>query len=183
MATETPFSQTLSAEPVQTVSALEVLQQYLKQQGYKPLKEEAEWIKAHKDNLLVVTKQGRKELIDVRGLFSFLAVVEKEKEALSIADHLLHSVHSLAEALLYSFIYFGRYFKGEKIASSLALPDTERYRQILKNLGDYFTENNLDFKIYLVAENGTVQERNLNEKKNKSAVPAEVVLQRKALLG
>lgn len=181
MATETLSSDQISAEALPTVSALQVLQHYLKQNGYKPVKEDAEFVKEHKGDLLVVTRHGRKELIDVRGLSAFSAVFEKEKEALSITDHLLHSVQSLAEAMLYSFIHFGRYFKGEKITSSLALPDTDRYRQILKNLGDYFTENNLDFKIYLVAQNGRVQERNLNEKKNKHAVPAEVIKQRKAL--
>lgn len=180
MATEAPSTEKFSAEPFQTVSALQVLQHYLKQNGYKSIKEDAERIQDHKD-LLVVAKHGRKELIDVRGLSAFSAVLEKEEAHASITDHLLHSMQSLAEAFLYSFIHVGHYFKGEKILSSLALPDTERYRQILKNLGDYFTGNNLDFKIYLVSENGEVQERNLNEKKNKAAVPAEVMKKRKTL--
>jgi hypothetical protein len=181
MATETSSINKLSGETLQTVSALQVLQHYLKQNGYKPIKEDAELEKEHNGNLLLVSRHGRKELIDVRGLSAFSAVLEPEEEHASIADHLLHSMQSLAEAFLYSFIHVGRYFKGEKVLSSLALPDTERYRKILKNLGDYFTGNNLDFKIYLVAEDGEVQERNLNEKKNKAAVPEEVMKNRKAL--
>lgn len=161
MATETTSTEKYSAEALNTVSALQVLQHYLKQNGYKSIKEDAELIKEHND-LLVVARHGRKELIDVRGLSAFSAVLEKEEEQASIADHLLHSMQYLAEAFLYSFIHVGRYFKGEKVLSSLALPDTERYRQILKNLGEYFTCNNLDFKIYLVSETGEVLERNLN---------------------
>jgi hypothetical protein len=39
----------------------------------------------------------------------------------------------------------------------------ERYKTIIQRVQDYFTLNNLYFKIYLVNEDGDVEVSNLNE--------------------
>jgi hypothetical protein len=174
MATETIPAEQTAVETLQAVSAPEALLHFLKQAGYKLVKDDDDLVRESKGQLLVVTRHGRKEAIDIRGLSTFAAKVEKEKEQTTITDHLLHSVQFLADALLSSFLIFGKYFKGQKMTSALALPDTVRYRQIMEKLEDYFSENNLDFKIYLVAQNGGVLERNLNRKKNKAVVPPVV---------
>jgi hypothetical protein len=181
MATETSLIiNDTAVNQTQAISARELLLLYFKQNGYKLVKEDAASIHERKDDLLIVSKQGRKELIDIKGISAFFTTPERKEEQLTITDHLLHTIQSTAEALFFSFINFGKYFKGEKITSALALPDTERYRQIIEKLQDYFTENNLDFKIYLLGENGEVKERNLNQLKD-GAVPKEVMEKRKAL--
>ncbi len=154
---------------------------YLKQKGYKLLKDDAMIVPEKKEGVLAAIRFGKKELIDVKSLSEFYPVTEIKDAHTGLTDHLLHSIQSVAEGLFFSFIHFGRYFRGEKITPALALPDTQRYRQILEKLDDYFTENNLDFKVYLVAPGGEVQERNLNQKKNKGEVAKEVIEQRKTL--
>lgn len=183
MSTETDLTETTPAEVVQEVSTRDLLLRYLRQNGYKLLKDEIV-IPEKKDGLLAVARHGRKELIDVRSLPAVFPLVEKKEGQLKKTDLLLHAMQSVAEALFHSFVHVGKYFQEEKIASALAVPDTERYRQIIGKLEDYFTENNLDFKIYLLAENGTVRVQNLNQKHNKdSALPKAVMEKRTALLG
>lgn len=181
MATETPLTAPQAIETTQTVSARDLLLHHLKQKGYKLLKDDAMIVPEKKEGVLAAVRHGKKELIDVKALSEFYSVTEIREEHPGITDQLLHSIQSVAEALFFSFIHFGRYFKGEKMTLALALPATQRYRQILEKLEDYFTENNLDFKVYLVALSGEVQERNLNHKKNKSEVRREVMEQRNAL--
>jgi hypothetical protein len=181
MATETLSTEHPAIEITQSVSARDLLLHHLKHKGYKLMKDDAMIIPEKKEGVLAAVRHGKKELIDVKALSDFYPVAEIREEHTGITDQLLHSIQSVAEALFFSFIHFGRYFKGEKMTLALALPDTQRYRQILEKLEDYFTENNLDFKVYLVALSGDVQERNLNGKMNKAEMSKEVMEQRKAL--
>ena len=51
----------------------------------------------------------------------------------------------------------------EKVTLALAFSDTERCQQIIEKPKDYFTGNNLDFKIYLITADNEVQEWYLNK--------------------
>lgn len=182
MATETLLTTNQDTATSQTTSARDLLLHYLKRNGYKISKDDAAAIAEKKEDVLVVTKHSRKEIIDIKSLSEFVPVTGVKEEHHSATEYVLHAVQGMAEALFFSFINFGKYFKGEKLTPALALPDTERYRQIIQNLEHYFTENNLDFKVYLLAENGEVQQKNLNYKKNAGiAVPREVMEKRSAL--
>jgi hypothetical protein len=181
MVTETPLTTQPTTETAQPISARDLLLHHLKQKGYKLLKDDAMIVPEKKEGVLAAVRHGKKELIDVKALSEFYPVTEIREEHTGITDQLLHSIQSVAEALFFSFIHFGRYFKGEKMTPALALPDMRRYRQILEKLEDYFTENNLDFKVYLVALSGEVQELNLNQKKNGPEVSRQVMEQRNAL--
>ena len=180
MATETVSTSNPTTESLQEANIRNLLLCYLKQKGYKLLKDEAPAITDKKENIIAVSRHGRKELIEVKG-FSAFHIKQFKEEQPKKSDQMLQAIQSIAEALFFSFNSFGKYFKGEKVALALALPDTERYRQIIKNLEDYFTDNDLDFKVYLVAEEGGVKERNLNEKMNKNEIPTDVMEERKKL--
>ena len=52
----------------------------------------------------------------------------------------------------------------------MALPNVSRYQAIIQKLNDYFSINDLYFRIYLVNEDGSVEVSNLNSKYSKQVV-------------
>src|ERR1051326_2708542 len=77
MSTETTIPQT--TESALQTNIHEFLLRYLKKQGYKPIKEDIAAITDKKEDIIAVTKHGKKELIEVRG-FSAPFVVKDVKE-------------------------------------------------------------------------------------------------------
>src|SRR5690349_3379283 len=123
MATETNPTENIPVDITQEISTRDLLLRYLRRNGYKLLKDEAVAVPEKKEGLLAVAKHGRKELIDVRSLPAFFPKRAQAEEQTKKSDLLLHAMQSVAEALFYSFINVGNYFKEEKIFSALALPD------------------------------------------------------------
>ena len=72
-----------------------------------------------------------------------------------------HAKSWFSEALLTSFINFGTF---ENAEVAMALPNNGRYQAIVEKLHDYFTVNDLYFRIYLVNHDGSIELSNLNEK-------------------
>jgi hypothetical protein len=66
--------------------------------------------------------------------------------------------------LFNSFINFGKYYSDENAVGAMALPNVDRYKATIEKVQDYFTSNNLYFKVYMVSENGDVDVINLNDK-------------------
>ena len=133
---------------------------YLKGKRYRIVSDSAKDA-TEAESSIVAIKSGQKELIEVKGdpASSFNPTTKATKKA----DMRQQARYWFSEALLTSFINFGRYNWSGKVTIALGLPDTERYQQIVTNLQAYFTANNLNLKVYMVAADGTVTEHYLNE--------------------
>jgi ribosomal protein S8 len=141
---------------------------YLKVNGYKVDTEVVEKTTGKTENVLIATKYFTKEIIEIKGLWevskrnSLLQVYAKDTLAATQVKN------SITESFLNSITNFAQYYSDENASIALALPNSTRYKAIVDNVEDYFTTNNLYFKIYLIDKEGEIEERNLNTKNKDS---------------
>jgi len=136
---------------------------YLKENKYKIVSDSAADMSVDDGHIVAISRSGRKELIEVKGYPSPITQKDIAKGLVRKADVKQQAWYWFSEALLTSFINFGRYSWSGKVTLALCLPQTERYQHIVQNVQGYFTANNLNLKIYLVAEDGAVEIYDLNE--------------------
>jgi len=134
---------------------------YLKEKKYKIVTDSTTDISVADGHIVAISRSGRKELIEVKGYP--VPLKEAAKNTVKKTDAPQQARSWFSEALLTSFINFGRHSWSGKVTLALCLPKTERYHQIIKNVQAYFTANNLNLKVYLVDEDGSVEIQNLNE--------------------
>ncbi|MCW3106841.1 MAG: hypothetical protein JWQ09_1347 [Segetibacter sp.] len=129
---------------------------YLKENGYK-VQKESRFKEAEKaEKIITASKFFRKEIIEVKGLPHY-----DPHHLHTVAPKATHAKSWFSEALFNSFVNFSSF---ENVEVAMALPNVGRYQAIIKNLNDYFTINDLYFRIYLVNEDGSVDVSNLNHK-------------------
>ena len=127
---------------------------YLKENGYKVQRDNPSKEGGKSEKIIVATKFLKKEIIEIKGLRLY-----NLDQVHTIAPRTNAPKSWFSEALLNSFINFSSF---ENVEVAMALPNVGRYQAIIKNLNDYFTANDLYFRIYLVDEQGTVDVSNLN---------------------
>lgn len=136
---------------------------FLKENGYKIVKNDLQKLTIKSERIITASKFFKKEVIEVKGYphqyYSFL------REALPVKT--LHAKHWFTEALFNSFVNFSNSINGEV---AMALPNVSRYQAIIKKLNDYFSVNDLYFRIYLVNEDGSVEVSNLNTRYDKEVL-------------
>jgi hypothetical protein len=135
------------------------ISKYLKQNGYK----------IHKSTTgedtgksIIASKFFKKEIIEVKGYPKDYYTHTTAKGTVKNSSALQQAKHWFSEALFNSFTNFGQYYTGENVVLAIALPNVERYKAIIERVHEYFTMNDLSFKIYLVNETGDVEVANLN---------------------
>lgn len=139
---------------------------YLKKNGYKIHEEKAKSLTGKTEKIITVSKFFTKEIIGIKGLqqvpdrTSLLKVLDK-------SDSSLQAKSWFNDSLFNALINFGKYYSDENAVGAMALPNVERYKAIIEKVQDYFTSNNLYFKLYIVNENGAVDVLNLNDKEHK----------------
>jgi hypothetical protein len=129
---------------------------YLKEIGYKIQKENKSKGSEKAETTVTATKFFKKEIIEIKG-FPYDHPVHQYPEL----PKGTHAKNWFTEALFNSFVNFSSFSDAE---IAMALPNVGRYQAIIKNLNDYFTVNDLYFRIYLVNEDGSVEVSNLNYK-------------------
>lgn len=139
---------------------------YLKKNGYKIHEEKPKNAGVKPETIITVSKFFTKEIIGIKGLpqvqdrTALLKVLDKN-------DSSSQSKNWFYDSLFNSFINFGKYYSDENAVGAMALPNVEKYQAIIDKVHDYFTANNLYFKVYMVSENGDVEVLNLNDKDGK----------------
>ncbi len=129
---------------------------HLKENGYK-VQKESRLKDADKPGIIITaSKFFKKEIIEVKGFPHYLP-----NQLQAVTPKATHAKSWFTEALFNSFVNFSSF---ENAEVAMALPNVGRYQAIIKNLTDYFTVNDLYFRIYLVNEDGTVDVSNLNQK-------------------
>jgi hypothetical protein len=132
---------------------------YLKENGYKVqkvagCKEEYEKV----ERVITATKFFKKEIIEVKGFTPYYFPATNHPSPPKSAKIWF------TDALFNSFMNFSGIDNAEV---AMAVPNVSRYQAIIKELNNYFTVNDLFFRIYLVNENGSVEVSNLNYKHGK----------------
>ena len=127
---------------------------YLKENGYK-VQKESRLKDADKPGMIITaSKFFKKEIIEVKGFPHYYP-----NQLHTITPKATQAKSWFTEALFSSFANFSSF---ENAEVAMALPNVGRYQAIIKNLNDYFTANDLYFRIYMVNEDGNVEVSNLN---------------------
>ncbi|MCW3080052.1 hypothetical protein [Segetibacter sp.] len=129
---------------------------YLKENGYKVQKENRQKEGEKPERIIIASKFFQKEIIEVKGFPYY-----HPNHLHAVAPKAVQAKSWFTEALFNSFVNFSS-FENNEVA--MAVPNVGRYQAIIKNLNDYFTINDLYFKIYLVNEDASVDVSNLNQK-------------------
>jgi hypothetical protein len=139
------------------------IENYLKANGYKIHKESLSNASDRNEKVITASKYFTKEIIGVKGLLTD----HNRNALLKVADKNSWSQQAknwFSETLFNSLVNFGKYYSDESAVVAMALPNVDRYKTIIEKVADYFTSNNLSFKLYLVDQNGEVEISNLNSK-------------------
>lgn len=129
---------------------------FLREGGYKIQKESRSKDAERKEIILIASKFFKKEIIEIKGFPYY-----NQNSLHTVIPKATQAKNWFTEALFNSFVNFSNF---ENAELAMALPNVGRYQAIIKNLNDYFTENDLCFRIYLVNEDGSVEVSNLNHK-------------------
>lgn len=135
---------------------------FLKENGYKVHKENLQKEAEKGEKIITASKFFKKEIIEVKGFPQY-----RDNALNSVPVKSSAAKSWFTEALFNSFINFSNF---ENAEVAMALPNVPRYQSIIKKLNDYFTINDLYFRIYLVNEDGSVEVSNLNQKHIKVAL-------------
>lgn len=138
--------------------------QYLKENGHKIHKDLYNKMPDKVDTIIIASKFFTKEIIEVKGFPTEFYKNSISKEVPKNPSHLQHAKNWFSEALLNSFVNFGKYYSNDSADVAMALPNVNKYKAIIGKVQDYFSLNNLYFKIYLINEDGSVEVSNLNTK-------------------
>ncbi len=145
---------------------------YLKDNGYKIHKDLYNKMPDKIDTIITASKFFSKEIIEVKG-YPTEFYRHNNKEVPKNHATTQHAKKWFSEALLNSFMNFGKYYSNDSAEVAMALPNVDRYKTIIEKVQDYFSENNLYFKIYLVNDDGEVEISNLNKKAMKEKEVAQ----------
>ncbi len=135
------------------------VEKFLKLNGYKIHKDAST---ERGDKTISASRFFKKELIEIKGFPTSYYANDTNKAPLKNDNIAYQAKKWFSEALFNSLVNFGNYYT-DNIIVAMALPNVGRYKTIINRLQDYFTLNNLYFKIYLVNEDGSVEVSNLNE--------------------
>lgn len=133
---------------------------YLKENGYKIQRDNSKE-QDKPERSIVALKFFKKEIIEVKG---FPRLYNHSHEI--VANKNSNAKSWFVEAFFNSLLNFSMVDNAEL---AMAVPNVSRYQAIIAKLNDYFTINDLYFRLYLVNEDGSVEVSNLNDKFAKMA--------------
>lgn len=152
-------------DPVDQVFSCEFIAgsitRYLRENGYRVEKEIVKNVSGKHEQLIIASKYFQKEVIEVKG---YQNAGTNNANSPDKPNGIYPVKQWFIEALFNSFANFGRYYSNDSVWVSMALPNIHRSKAIIDKVRDYFTLNDLYFKIYMVNENREVEVLNLNEK-------------------
>lgn len=141
---------------------------YFVANGYTILKDNSDKISAKGEDI-IVSIQEQLEIIEVKGYPTTVHTRGKDKGKSKTTNPKLQAKHWFSEALLSSIFNYQRQAVKDNFKLALAFPLTERYKELIAKVEDFFTDNNIDFKVYFVDQNGAVTIDNLNKNKRKNS--------------
>lgn len=134
------------------------LVEYLKEQGYKIIKDNS-GNKSAKGIDIIAEKDGKRELIEIKG-YPSIFFANGEPGVLKAASPHLQSAHWF-DGCLSSTI---KNYEKENDVLVMAYPACARYEELMHVRQAFFTDHNVSIKIYFVKEDGSVVIDNMNRK-------------------
>jgi len=141
---------------------------YLEKNGYEILKDNSDNIRAKGEDI-IARREGHNEIIEVKGYPTVFYTNGVNKGLPKKTNPKLQAKHWFSEALLSIIFNYQKHRIDGDFSLVLAFPLMDRYKELIKKVGDFFTDNNLDIKVYFVNENGSITIDNLNRKQKKTA--------------
>ena len=142
------------------------LVEYFKKKGFEIEKDNSDNIRARGADI-IICKGEIKEAIEVKGYPTKFHTKGKNKGKPKPTDPKLQAKHWFSEAFLSSVFNYKELKNTNPIKISLGFPKFDRYEELITKVEDYFTDNEIDIKVYFVSENGSITTTNLNRKKRK----------------
>lgn len=139
---------------------------YLKKEKYEVLKDNSKNIKQRGVDIIAVSPSGNTELIEVKGFPSTHHVKGDKKGEKKKTRPKDQSNHWFSEVITDNIYNYGEQSANYKnIVLAIGLPLDNQYKKLISRVEKYFTDNNVDFKVYLVDKDGNVTVDNLNSTK------------------
>lgn len=139
---------------------------YLKTQNYQILKDNSKNIKQREVDIIAISPSGNTELIEVKGFPSTNHVKGAKKGEEKKTRPKDQANHWFSEAITDSVYNYGEQSTNYKnIVLAIGLPVDNQYKMLINKVEKYFTDNNTNFKVYLVDKDGNVTVDNLNSTK------------------
>ena len=140
---------------------------YFLKNGYTILKDNSDKISTKGEDI-IISILGQKEIIEVKGYPTTVQTKGKDKGKPKPTNPKLQAKHWFSEALLSSIFNYQRHKDNYNFKLALAFPLTDRYKELIGKVEDFFTDNNLIFKVYFIDDKGivTIDNLNKNERKN-----------------
>jgi Holliday junction resolvase-like predicted endonuclease len=135
---------------------------YLLNKGYEIIKDNSDNITAKGEDI-IASFNGQREIIEVKGYPTTYYTNGKNKGKPKPTKPHLQAKHWFSEALLSSIFNYQRQKQNGRFILAIAFPLTDRYKELISKVEDFFTDNNLSLKIYFVDEKGTILIDNLNK--------------------
>lgn len=139
---------------------------YLKRQKYQILKDNSKNIKQRGVDIIAVSPSGNTELIEVKGFPSTHHVKGPKKGEEKKTRPKDQANHWFSEVLTDNIYNYGEQSSIYKnVVLAIGLPLDKQYKKLISKAEKYFTDNDMDFKVYLVDKDGNVTVDNLNSTK------------------
>jgi len=129
---------------------------YLKDKGYEILKDNSSNPNARGEDIIAVSPQGVREVIEVKGYPTGFYTKGERLGEKNRTNPKLQAKHWFSEGILSCLVNHSKHKASGDFLLALAFPLMERYRELIRKVEDYFTDNNIPFKVYFVDENGKV---------------------------
>lgn len=141
---------------------------YFLKNGYTILKDNSDKISMRGEDI-IASIHGQQEIIEVKGYPTTFHTKGKDKGKPKPTNPKLQAKHWFSEALLSSIFNYQRQKVNDNFILALAFPFNDRYKELIGKVENFFTDNNLSFKVYFVHEDGNVTIDNLNKNERKNS--------------
>ena len=137
---------------------------YLKDQGYKIIKDNSPDISARGVDIIAISPKGVSEIIEVKGYPTAYYTKTVNMGMLKKTSPKLQAKHWFSEGILSCMFNYSKYKENGAIRLALAFPldDSGRYKELISKVEDYYTAYNIDFRIYFITKEGDISIDNLN---------------------
>lgn len=135
---------------------------YLLGKGYRIQKDNSHNTRARGEDIIAISPTGIKEVIEVKGYPTEYYTMGDKKGQPKKTSPKLQATHWFSEVILSSVYNYLKHKNEGKFCLALGLPKMNRYSELKNKVEDFFTDHNIDIKLYLVDESRNITIENLN---------------------
>ncbi len=138
------------------------LVKYFERNNYRIVKDNSENISTRGADI-VVCSENEYIVIEVKGYPTTFHTKGVKKGMPKPTNPKLQAKHWFSEAIFSSIFNYSQFKNSQNLIIALAFPLNYRYKELINKVEDYFSDNQLNFRVYFLDENGNVTLDNLNK--------------------